>query len=168
MNRTRIVAGLATALAAVGVAAGSGATFTAQSANPSNTFTSGTLTMANSKSGASIVTGSNMKPGDVKSGEVTITNTGSIAGKFTLSEKNAASGFGAGSLDLRIVDTTAGDKVVFDGEVGKLTAGGIALGTFQPEEAHTYRFTVTLDQTAPNADQGKSATADYQWDAVQE
>ena len=26
---------------------------------------------------------------------------------------------------------------------------------------------MTLDQNTPNADQGKSATADYEWDEVQ-
>ena len=53
----RTIGVLALALAAVGVAVGSGANFSAQSANPSNTFTAGTLTMANSKDGAAILDG---------------------------------------------------------------------------------------------------------------
>lgn len=164
----RIVAGLATVLAAAGVAVGSGATFNSHSANPSNTFASGIFTHSNSKSGASIVTGSNLKPGDVKTGEVTITNTGTLVGAFKLSETNDSNGFNAGSLRLRIDDVTGGGNAkVYDGDLGSVPAGGLALGDYAPNEAHTYRFTVTLEQGAPNSDQGKSAGADYEWDAVQ-
>ena len=63
-NPRRALAALATVLVAVGVTVASGASFTAQTANPSNTFTAGTLTMTNSKAGAAILTASNMKPGD--------------------------------------------------------------------------------------------------------
>jgi hypothetical protein len=167
IGKKRIIAGLATALAAVGVAVGSGATFTSATANPTNTFTSGTFTHTNSKNGAAITTGSNMKPGDIKTGDVTITNTGSIAGNFTLTEANATNGFGAGDLHLNVQDITtpASPTTVYNGDLG--SAGSIALGNYPAGAAHTYRFTVTLDQNAPNSDQGKSATADYRWTAVQ-
>ena len=167
-RQKRSIAALATVVAAVGVAAGSGATFASHSANPSNTFASGIFTQSNSKDGASIVTGSNMKPGDVKTGEVTITNTGTLAGGFTVSETNASNSFNAGSMHLKIDDVTGGSAVkVYDGDLGSVPAGGIALGDFAPDEAHTYRFTATLEQSAPNSDQGESASADYEWDAVQ-
>lgn len=167
-KHTRIVAGLATALAALGVAVGSGASFSSQTANPSNTFSSGTFTHTNSKNGVAIVTGSNMKPGEVKTGEVTITNTGSLAGTFKLTESNAINGFAAGNLKLKIEDVTAATPVqVYSGDLGAVTAGGISVGTYAAGEAHTYRFTVTFDQNAPNADQAKSASADYTWTAVQ-
>lgn len=168
MNTKRTIAGLATALAAVGVAVGSGATFSSESATAANTFTSGTLTQSNSKAGAAIVTGANMKPGDVKTGEVTIENTGSIAGDFKLSEKSVSNSFGADSLHLVIQDVTGGGSAeVFDGDLGEVPADGIDLGSFAADAARTYRFTVTLDSDAPNADQGKSASAVYRWDAVQ-
>lgn len=165
LPRKRIIAGLGTALAAVSIAAGSGATFTSQSANAANTFTSGTFKHTNSKNGASIVTGANLKPGESRQGEVTITNTGSLDGNFTLTEKNAVNPFTAGSLQLVIHDVTTNVEV-FRGDLGGV-AGGIQLGNFAAGAARTYRFTVTLAQSAPNADQGKTATADYQWDAVQ-
>lgn len=75
MKSKRTLTALATVVAAVGVAIGSGATFTAQSANPANTLTSGTLTMSNTKAGVAIVSGVNAKPGDVNTGQVTIKNT---------------------------------------------------------------------------------------------
>jgi hypothetical protein len=170
LHRTkRIVAGLATSLAALGVAIGSGATFNSQSANASNTFTSGTLTQTNSKNGVAILTGANMKPGDVKTGDVTIKNTGTLAGTFTLTETSAANAFGAGDLHLKIEDVTnaSAPTQVYYGDLGSVNANGISLGSFASGEQHTYRFTVTLDQNAPNSDQGKAATADYVWTAVQ-
>jgi hypothetical protein len=166
LPRKRIIAGLGTALAAVSIAAGSGATFTSQTANPANTFTSGTFKHTNSKNGASIVTGANLKPGESRQGEVTITNTGSLDGNFTLSEKNASNPFTAGSLQLVVHDVTTNVEV-YRGDLGGLAAGGIGLGNFAAGAARTYRFTVTLSKDAPNSDQGKTATADYQWDAVQ-
>src|SRR5215207_5755111 len=75
---------LALVLVAAGVAVGSGADFSATSANPGNTFTAGTLTMSNSKNNAAIFTANNLKPGDVTTGTVDIENTGSLDGDFTL------------------------------------------------------------------------------------
>jgi spore coat-associated protein N len=167
-NRWRLIGGLATALAALSVAVGSGATFTSKTANPSNTVTSGTLLQTNSKSGAAIVTGSDLKPGDRRTGDVTISNTGTLAGDFTLVEKNATSGFSAGNLNLRIDDVTSGTAVnVYDGDFEKVASGGLSLGTYAAGAARTYRFTVTLAQAAPNSEQGKSASADIEWNAVQ-
>lgn len=120
--------------------------------------------MSDTKAGA-ILTGSNMKPGDIQTGEVTIKNTGSIAGTFKLSEANVTNGFAAGDLHLKIEDTTAGGNPIYNGDLGK--AGAITLGSFADGEAHTYKFTVTLDTNAGDIDQGKSATADYEWNAVQ-
>jgi hypothetical protein len=58
---------------------GSGAVFTASSANPSNVWSAGTLTQSNSNEGAAIMSPSLLKPGDVKTGTVTIGNVGTIA-----------------------------------------------------------------------------------------
>ncbi len=165
-NPRRTVVGLATVLAAAGVAVGSGATFDAQTANPSNTFTSGTLLHTNSKNGVAIVTGSNLKPGDVNKGEVTIKNTGSLAGTFTLSEKNKSTSFAGGYLRLAIDEVNgAATTSIYTGDFGSVAP--ISLGNFAPNEERTYKYTVTLDTTAPNSQQGKSATADYVFDEVQ-
>src|SRR4051794_3435152 len=84
----RALAALATVLVAVGLTAASGANFNAQTANPSNTFTAGTLSMFNSNDGIAILTASNMRPGDPvpATGLVDIANTGSLSGPFTLSK----------------------------------------------------------------------------------
>jgi spore coat-associated protein N len=89
MERPKLTLGaLATALAAVGLAVGSGAEFNSASANPSNTVSTGTLSHTNSKDNAAILTVSGLKPGGSGGGSVTITNTGSLPGTFTLSKSN--------------------------------------------------------------------------------
>ncbi len=62
----RSLAVLALLLAATAVTIGSGANFSAQSANPTNTFTAGTLTIgSNPANGTAVFTPSTpMKPGD--------------------------------------------------------------------------------------------------------
>src|SRR4051812_45442882 len=77
----RTLGPLALGLAALGVAVGSGADFSAETANPSNTFSAGSLSMDNSKDGAAILSASNMQPGgEPQTGVVDIKNTGSIDG----------------------------------------------------------------------------------------
>lgn len=180
----RTVAGLATALAAVGLAAGSGADFTSSSSNPANTFSSGTLSQTNDKANAAILSLSGMKPGSTTNGSVTITNTGTLPGAFTLSKSNlvdSKTGTGgvklSGQLDLKVADVTgapATPPVVYDGKVGAM--GSIALdydpatvGTQQfPANggARTYSFTVTLPSTTGDDYQGTEMTVQYDWTAT--
>lgn len=160
----RIVAGLATTLAAVGVAVGSSASFSADSANPANTFTAGTLTHTNSKDGA-ILTAGNLKPGDSQTGEVTITNTGTLPGTFTL-KTTSVSGDLLPKLSVVITDTTNGTDV-YTGALAQVGNRPLA-GEFPANGgSRTYRFKVTLAQDADNSFQGKSATAAFAWAEVQ-
>jgi hypothetical protein len=176
----RTLAVLVGVLAAVGVAVGSGANFTAQSANPSNTFTAGTLTMANSLDGAAILSASNMKPGDTAQGIVDIQNTGSLAGSFALdrSALNDSDGANPMSAQLDLVVKDCGDfssgTPTCDGAdpnrySGTLAAmnGSSALGSFAANDKHRFQFTVTFNSAAGNAYQGDSSTASFQWNAIQ-
>jgi hypothetical protein len=166
-NPRRSILALVTALAATMAAVGSGADFSSHSANPANTFSSGSLVQSNSKAGVAIVTGSNLKPGDVRSGEVTITNTGTLAGTFKLTEAKAANAFGEGDMTLKIEDVSGKAPVsIYSGEIDKVPTAGIGLGSYAAGEARTYRFTATFAQGSPNSDQGKTATADFEWDAA--
>jgi hypothetical protein len=181
----RVLGALACLLLAAGLAIGSGADFTSATANPSNTFSTGTLSQTNSKNGAAILTASNMKPGDSATGSVTITNTGSIAGTFSLSKSNLTdpvTGTGgvklSDQLDLKIEDTTgnpATPPVVYSGKLSAM--GTIALdydpstGTQDPFAAsggaRTYKFTVTLPSSTGNSYQGTSTSVEYDWTATQ-
>ncbi len=175
---------LATALAATGVAIGSGAAFTAQTANPSNTFTAGTLTMSNSLDNAAILTASNMKPGNVATGTVDIANTGSVSGDFTLSRTNLTNSDGANPMSAKLNvlvedcgDFAAGapacdaaDPDVYSGTLdamnGTYTLGSFPGGADTAAGKHRYKFTVTFDSSAGNPYQGDNSSARFQWDAT--
>ena len=177
MNR-KILVPLATALAAGAVAVGSGATFSSETGNTISAVTAGTLKHTNSKADAAIFALDNIKPGDTVNGTVTLKNTGSLPATFTLTETSSANGFGSkaapnaavNNLSLSITDTATG-ATVYNGNFGGLRDDeAVALGTsaWATDEAHTYKFSVTLDPSAPNADQGKTASAVYTWNSVQE
>ena len=190
----RALAALALGLAAVATAVGSGADFSARTANPSNTFSAGALSMENSKDGSAIFSATNMKPGGApQTGTVDIKNTGSIDGVFTLSRDQLTNSDTAGDnpapfaakVAVGIVDcgkystasTPYGTEPVTptcgDADDATLYLGSLAnensaivLGTYQPGEQHRYRFEGSLASSAGNEYQGDAASARYVFDAV--
>ncbi|RJS46268.1 TasA family protein [Nocardioides cavernaquae] len=166
-NRRTILVPLATLVAAGAIAVGSGATFTSQSGNTASSVVSGTLTHSNSKDNAAIFALTDLKPGDTLNGSLTLTNTGSLPAAFSLTETASSNAFSSNLLNLAITDTTT-STTVYDGTFGGLTDGeATPLGTFAANEAHSYRFTVTLAQAATNTEQGKGASATFQWNSIQ-
>lgn len=163
----KVLVPLATLTAAGAIAVGSGATFSSQTGNTISSVTSGTLLQTNSKDGAAIFNLSNLKPGDTLNGSLTLTNTGSLPADFGLTEVSSANAFTGDNLSLTITNTTTGTSV-YSGTFGGLVDGARSdLGVVQPGVANTFTFTVKLAATTPNADQGKTASATYQWDSVQ-
>jgi hypothetical protein len=162
----RLLVPLATLVAAGAIAVGSGATFTSHSGNTISAVTAGTLSQSNSKDGGAIFALTDLKPGDTVNGSLTLTNTGSLPGRFSLTETASSNSFSGSLLTLVITDLTT-DATVYDGTFGGLSDEPNALGTFGPGDAHQFRFTVHLAQEATNLEQGKSASASYAWDAVQ-
>jgi spore coat-associated protein N len=194
-NRKRTLATLALGLLAVATAVGSGADFSARTANPSNTFSAGSLSMENSKDGTAILNATNMKPGDApQSGVVDIKNTGSIDGVFTLSRDQLTSSDAsndnptpfATKLAVAVVDcgkfTTvngpygpdpftpscgdADDSTLYLGSLANQNSP-IALGTYEPGEKHRYELEASLASTAGDEYQGDGASARYVFDANQ-
>lgn len=178
----RTLAALATALVAVGVTAASGADFTATSANPSNTFATGTLSMVNSKDAAAILTASNMRPGDPSStGTVDIENSGSLSGTFSLARQSPADSDSAHPLSgkLHVVVTDCGawngavanpcgdgdDQSTYSGTLAAMP-GTIGLGAFAGGAKHSYKFAVALDPSADDDYQGDSSTVRFVWTAA--
>jgi len=136
----------------------------------SNAFTSGVLTMSRSGSGA-ILNASAMKIGDSATGSITITNTGSLAGVYSLAASTTGSSALAGQLQLKIyADTDNTGTVVYSGALSGLSS--VSLGTFAASgDAHTYYFHVSLPTTGSdagdNAFQGLSASSTFTWSATQ-
>jgi hypothetical protein len=177
---------LLTLLLAAGAVAGSGADFTASSANPANTFASGTLSIANSKAGTAILSANGLRPaGTPAIGTVDIQNDGDLSGAFTLArttpvDSDLVNPLSA-KLNLTIVDCgvfvgatppTCGDgddADTYSGTVAQMgTAGHLvaALGTFSPGEKHRYRFTVQLDASAGDVYQGDDSLVQFDWNAA--
>jgi spore coat-associated protein N len=187
VRRPRATLGaLATVLAATGLTVASGADFTAQSANPANTFTAGTLSMSNSADNAAVLTASNLRPGDPASvGTVDIANTGSLSGAFTLTRGTPADSDTSNPLSAKlnvVVDdcgTFSGSTApnCGDGDDANKYTGTLAdmgtvghtitgLGSFASSDKHRYRFRVSLDSSAGNAYQGDSSTVAFTWNAA--
>jgi hypothetical protein len=191
----RVLAALALGLCAVGLAVGSGADFFARTANPSNVFSAGSLSMQNSKDGTAILDAAGMKPGAApKTGVVDIQNTGSISGRFSLSRDQLtntdvnndnptqfAAKVAVGVVDCGKFATTngpygpvditptCGDQDDQTLSLGSLAAqnGEIALGTYEPGEKHRYDFEASLDQSVGNEYSGDGSSARYVFDAKQ-
>jgi spore coat-associated protein N len=173
----RALLALAALTAAVAVAVGSSASFSASSANPSNTFAAGTLTILNSKEGLAVLTASGMKPGDSSTGTVDIQNTGSLSGDFTLGQSGIVDSDGANPLSamLNLVVKDCGDfssgtptcdvadPQVYSGTIASM--GTVALGTFAASEKHRFEFTLTFESSAGNAYQGGTSSVQFDWNA---
>jgi hypothetical protein len=168
-----LVLGIAAALAVASVSL-----FTSSSANPNNTFTAGTLSHSNSKEGAAILSAANMVPGESQSGQVTIKNTGDVSGNFRLSSSNLTDTPGPNGgelsrvLKLKVVDTSGTPRTIYHGRFNAMPS--IGLGTWDSDEEHTYRFTVTFPNggvpqsatTGDNAYKGSSTKIQFNWDAT--
>jgi spore coat-associated protein N len=177
---------LCTILLAGGAVVGSGANFSASAANPSNTFSSGTLSIDNSNEEAAILTATNLRPGgDAQSGVVDIENTGSLSGAFTLTrstpvdsdEDNPMSE----KLNVTVVDcgefdgSTApdcgdtDDTEIYTGTLADMGSAGhaiAALGDYAADARHRYEFAVALDGSADDDYQGDSSSVAFQFNAA--
>jgi hypothetical protein len=155
------------AVAAVG---GTFANFTATpTAIASNAFASGTLSMTRSGSGA-IFNASTMKIGDSVTGSVTITNSGTLAGAYSLAGSSSGSAALTSQLNLKVYKDVDGGSALYDGSLGGFSSA--SLGTFAASgDSHTFYFHVSFPSTGTDAGdnvlQGLSASTTFTWSAVQ-
>jgi len=172
-RRFQVLATMAVLLLAASVVVASGASFTSQSANAANVFSSGTLAMTNTPTGFT-ATVSHMVPADSYTGTIVIQNTGTVQGNFYLQPVTITGDTLGFADDLQLVITDGGTQV-YSGSLSGLAQED--LGTWAADESHTYTFKVTFpDQNAgspitigdgaDNAFMGASTTADFNWTTV--
>jgi len=137
----------------------------------------GFLSIDNSRGDGAILSTAGMAPGGWTSGDVTITNSGTVAGGFSLAASDVSDVAGQGGgllsqrLQLAVLDLTV-PRTVYTGPLAGLDTRD--LGRIDPGEARTYRFTATLpDGGVPpsalggdNAYQGASLRTTYVWTAT--
>ena len=128
-------------------------------------FAHGRLQLAASKQGA-ILSGRDLVPGDRVSGRLTIANTGTLAGSFTLSGAVRGSKPLADHLRLTVREWLHGaESLVYSGSLAGLRA--VKLGVIGPGHARTFHLSVAFRSDASSALQGLRTTADFTWTAVQ-
>jgi hypothetical protein len=120
----------------------SGAVLTSTSKTPQNSFNASEIKFSLSDTGQ-LINGSDLKPGVVRSGSVTVRNGGE-RGKFTLGTSGLNDG-GTASLgpilDVVVEQTAPTSSQVFSGKLDKLQ--NAALGTFSANENRTHKVTLT-------------------------
>lgn len=164
-SRFQMMLALAGLVIATSAVFASGASFTANTANASNVFSTGTLAMSNTPNGMS-TTISNMVPGDFHTGTVTIKNTGDVAGHFYLEPVTISAATKNLDTKLRLV-VLDGSTEIYNGTLAGL--GQKDLGTYAVNDSHTFTFTVTFPDGGVGADNsymGATATAAFNWTAV--
>ena len=177
--RTTSLKILLTIASVIGVVAiGAGGTFANFTATPttiaSNAFATGTLSMSRSGTGA-VLSAQGLKIGDELTGSVTISNTGSLAGAYTLSgaAESGSNAALAGKLVLAVYKDVDGGTPLYSGSLSAFSSVG--LGSFSPAggtgASHTFYFHLSLPSTGTdagdNALQGLSASESFTWSAAQ-
>lgn len=147
----------------------SGANLATQTSNPV-TSASGILKMANPSAGAAILSASGMKPGDTRSGTLSITNNGTVAGSYQLTASGLsdtpASPALSQTLNLTVDDITSGPATNL--YAGTLAAFSQAtLGSLPASQARTYRFQLSWPSGSSSPLlQGAQTSVTFNWKAT--
>lgn len=164
-NSRKILVPLATMLVAGAVAVGSGATFTSQSTH-TVAVASGVLSHDNNEDGATLSI-TNIQPGDVKTGFLIITNDGTLDSTLTIQETADATQFVPGDLKLKI-SQVGRETPLYNGNFGELdNTLKLDLGSLNVGDSTTLNYEVSMPLTAGNANQGKTASVNYQYVTTQ-
>lgn len=173
---------MAIGFATAGIVGGSFASWTAQTTNPGNAVTAGTLTMTNDKAAASVFSATNVKPGDTGSSTVTITNSGSIAMAVKLTQDTVTATGIETSLGLKVYDqqrnwcywpsNTSGACASYGAWDASGTLAALPIlnstggATWAASETHTFTISWQLSASSPNSDQGKTGSFRFVWDGT--
>ena len=141
--------------------------------NVSVRATSGNLAPDNSKQGKAILTATNMKPGDVSTGTVSIRNSAAVSASLSLAtaDRKERPGPNGGRLADRlfvvIADLSRRSRpaTVYRGPIGAMPDRN--LGVWAPREVRTYSFAVTFSPGGreDNAYMSSGMSLSYRWTA---
>lgn len=165
-HRWLLLAALSLLAVALGTAMFSGARFTSRSANTASLVTGSVQLSSTKPNEATIVSATGMKPGESRSGTVTIGNEGNVTGTVSLNMTGLSGTALAAVIDFKLEDVTGG--VTAQKWSGKLGAfPGIGLGNFAANEKRDYRLTFSWPSASNEAAlQGASTSLTFQWSGV--
>ena len=161
---------------------GTSAVFTATTSNAANSWTLGTVTLADDDSAAALFTASGLVPGSTGSNCITVTYSGNVATtvKLYASASTDASSV-AQYLDVTVQQGSGGgfgscgafvpSSTVYTGTLSNFTSASTAygngVGTWAPSSPSStvYKISYTLNAATPTNQQGAATTATFQWEA---
>jgi len=171
MRKLNLLAGMALAgMVLIGLTATAdktGASFTATSTNPSNTFGSATVTMSNDKPNANdLVNVTNLVPGDTMNRTVTITNTGNAGFTYSGAISAVANTILWSDLTNGLqVTVKRGATVLYTGALKNMSIP--ASGTIAPLATDTLTFDFVFPASGTNTMQGLSQDMTITYTATQ-
>ncbi|MDQ3871136.1 MAG: hypothetical protein M3301_05925 [Chloroflexota bacterium] len=141
----------------------------------------GSFSQSNSRDGSPIFTVTGIAPGESVTGKVTIANTGTLSGAFTLVQQGLHDTPGpnggalSGKLDLLVRDVTSAQApvTVYSGKLGSMSPR--RLGVLAPRQARSYSFTASFPEggapptpaAGDNAFAASALRVNYLWQGVQ-
>jgi spore coat-associated protein N len=146
----------------------SGADLATRTSNPI-LAASGILKMGNPGAGGAILSASGMKPGDTRSGTLSISNDGSVGGSYKLTAggltDTPSSPSLSQTLNLSIDDITSGPATnLYSGTLAGFSQA--TLGSFTAGQSRTYRFQLSWPSASANtALQGAQTSVTFAWKA---
>jgi hypothetical protein len=156
--------------------------------NPTNSWTSGTVALADDDSSTALFTATNLKPGSTGEKCIVVTSTGSLPAVVKLYGTGSATTKAlSSSLNLTITQGSGGSFGSCTGFTPASTASSVYSGTVagfasaatgyasgvgswtttggSTAESRTYRVSYTLADNAPDSTQGGTASLGYTWEA---
>ena len=157
-----LIAGGTIALVVVFVVLVSNASFTQASQSKGNQFMAGAAQLRLSTTGP-IVDALSLKPGDTRTGNVDVTNTGERASVSISVKGTGGAPALAAALILTIKLRGAPGTVYYNGPLDG--AGRVVLGTYAPGATGELAFEITLPSGVDTSLGGKSLDATFEWEA---
>lgn len=182
-----MVAAAATVVGGIAISSGvmwqaSSAAFTASTSNVADSWTAGTVALADDDTGTAMFAATNLRPGSVGQKCIKLTYNGSLSGNVKL-YGSAVSGALAPYVDLVVEEGAGGDfgtctgftpsGTAFTGTLASFGTGktdfASGVGAFAPSgpgQSKTYRLSYTVNAGTPDTAQGATAAATFNWQAA--
>lgn len=161
---------------------GTTAAFTASTNNGTNSWTAGSIALADDDSAVAMFAPTNLKPGDTGTKCINVTFTGTLTSAIKLyASASTDPDTVAQYIDLTVEEGSGGTfgscasfvsgSTLFSGTLATFVstkgsyANGVSSWAPSANGSKSYRFVYTLNASTPDTKQGKTTTATFTWEA---